>query len=221
MRTLLRRSPGTSVWLFTSLVTTAVVRSTATALSRELLRHVSTNLFQMGRSGLRVLFLSAFLFGQGGIVVAVGWFVLVSLPLERCIGTARWLAVVVAGHVGATVVTTVGIWADVRRHRGATTLVQTIDVGPSYALHAALGFAVLGLPDRRFRALALTALVVLLGRPFLGVSTFTDTGHASATIIGAAWWLFVPDDASTGPLRHPWSSSRVLPMSPRERCTEP
>lgn len=207
MRSLLRRSPGTSVWLFTSLVTTAVVRSTTSALSSELLRQVSTNLFQMGRSGLRVLFLSAFLFGQGGFLFLVAWFLAVSLPVERCIGTARWLTVVVAGHVGSTLVTTVGIWADVRHNRGATALVQTIDVGPSYGLYAVTAFAVVGLADRRVRAIAMLVLACALASPFFGTPTFTDTGHVSAAVLGAAWWLLVPTGAATGPLTNPWSWS--------------
>ena len=111
-----RRSPGTLIYLLMLLVATAVVRSTSPSLSNELLREVSTNLTQMGRSTGRVLLLlSGFLIAGSSQVIVALWFALVYAPLERWVGTWRWLAVVVVGHVGATLVTTFGIWADVRK----------------------------------------------------------------------------------------------------------
>ena len=66
-----------------------------------------------------MLFLSAFLLDGGRWITQVGLFSLVYGAVERWAGSWRWLAVVVVGHVGATLVTTVGIWADVRSNRGA------------------------------------------------------------------------------------------------------
>ena len=68
-----------------------------------------------------------------------GVFTLVMVPVERWIGTYRWLAVFAAGHIGATIATTVGIWLQVRSGTGASNLVYPIDVGVSYGLFAVSG----------------------------------------------------------------------------------
>ena len=214
VRDIVRRSPGTFVYLLVLAVTTAVVRSTSPSLSNELLRQVSTNLYEMGRSAGRVLLLSGFLLAGSSFVRVVLWFALVFAPLERAVGTWRWLMIVVAGHVGATLVTTVGIWADVRYHRGSTALTQAIDVGPSYALVAAAGFLVVGLAKRASRGVATGILVVYLVVPFVDGASFGDTGHAAAACIGAAMWLLVPAGATTAPLVSPlsWWSRRPEPV---------
>ena len=209
-----RRSPGTHIYLLVLLVTTAVVRSTSPSLSNNLLRQVSTNLYQMGRSAGRVLLLSGFLIGSSSAFAVVVWFALIYVPLERWIGTWRWLAIVTVGHVGATLVTTVGVWADVRHHRGTTALVQAIDVGPSYGLFAAAGFLVLGAPRRWLCVASVVALVALLAFPFFNGSTFTDTGHVAAACIGAAMWLLMPAGARTSPLVSPLGSSSTAPTTP-------
>lgn len=202
-----RRSPGTHIYLFVLLVTTAAVRSTSPALSNELLRQVSTNLEQMSRSTIRVLFLSGFLLDGSGLVVPVLMFAAIYVPLERWVGTWRWLSVVIVGHVGATFVTTFGIWADVRSHRGTTSLVQEIDVGPSYGLMAGAGYLLAGVPWPRARIAGLLAFLGFLARPFFVGSAFTDTGHAAAGCIGIAMWLLTPAGCSSGPLLSPLDSS--------------
>jgi hypothetical protein len=175
-----------------------------------LLRQVSTNLEQMGRSTVRVLVLSAFLLGGSSIVIPVLMFAFVYVPLERCVGTWQWLTVVVVGHVGATLVTTFGIWADVRSHRGTTALVQAIDVGPSYGLMAAAGYLLAGLRWARVRAATLLLFVGYLALPFMGTASFTDSGHAAAGCIGIAMWLLTPAGRVAAPLVSPlagWSSN--------------
>lgn len=217
-----RGSPGTHIYLFVLFVTTAVVRSTSPALSNELLRQVSTNLEQMSSSAVRVLFLSAFLLGGSGYLVPLVMFALVYVPLERWVGTWRWLSVVIVGHIGATFVTTVGIWADVRSHRGTTSLVQAIDVGPSYGFMAGAGYLLAGVPWPRARIAAVAGFLVYLSLPFFGRSNFTDTGHAAAGCIGMAMWLLTPADRDSAPLLSPltrWSSS--LTRSPAPDRTEP
>ncbi len=222
-RDIARRSPGTLVYILVLIVTTAVVRSTSPSLSNELLRQVSTNLEQMGRSAGRVLLLSGFLIGSSSIVPAIAALALIYVPLERWIGSWRWLSIVVVGHVGATLVTTVGIWADVRNHRGTTALVQAIDVGPSYGLMAATAFLLIGVPRRGLRVALLVGFATYLIVPFIGGPTFTDTGHVAAACIGAAMWLLVPADAITAPLVSPLRprSTAENSRAHRSRRTEP
>jgi len=182
-------APGTHIYLLVLLVTTQTVRALHPALATELLRAASTNLFQMGRNAGRVLFLSAFLLAEGGWWVALVLFSLVYAPLEHRIGTWRWLAVATVGHVGATLVTTVGIWADVHSNAGATQLARSIDVGVSYGVFAAAALLSFVIGARWLRYGLRAVLMVALGIPLVWSHTFTDVGHAAAACLGAATWL--------------------------------
>ena len=199
------RAPGTHVYLLVLLVTTAPVRSLHPVLATALLREVSTNLTQMGRSAGRVLFLSAFLLDGGRWITQVVLFSLVYAPVERWAGSWRWLAVVVAGHVGATLVTTVGIWADVRSNRGAVQLADTIDVGVSYGFYAVAAFGTFGLGRRWMRIAARVALAGVLGRALVTRHTFTDMGHVAAMCIGGAMYIVLGPGLSRRPTL--WSRS--------------
>ena len=182
-------APGTHIYLSILLVTTETVRSLHPVLAGELLRQVSTNLTQMGRSSVRVLLLSGFLLDGGRWITQLGLFSVVYVPLERWIGSWRWLSVVAAGHVGATLVTTVGIWADVRANRGAIQLTRSIDVGVSYGLFAATAFASFGVRQRWSRLVLRLGIVTLLVTRLATHRTFSDVGHLAAAAIGAAMYL--------------------------------
>jgi hypothetical protein len=219
-----RRAPGTHIYLLVLFVTTATVHSTSPELSNQLLRQLSTNLTQMGQSSGRVLLLSAFILTGGswwGWLYEALLLCLVYVPLERWAGTARWLAIVAAGHVGATLVTTVGIWADVRHNPGGASLTRTIDVGVSYGRMAAAGFLVFALRPRWWRALGVAGLAALTVPALVRTHTFTDVGHASAGLIGMSLWLVLGPGVERRPrFRSPWAvvyrwrSTRATPASP-------
>jgi hypothetical protein len=185
----LRAAPGTHIYLLILLVTTATVRSLHPALATQLLRQLSTNLTQMGRSAGRVLVLSAFLLDGGRWLTQAVLFTAVYVPVERWVGTARWLLVVAAGHVGATLVTTVGIWADVRSNRGGLALSRSIDVGTSYGFYAAAGLLMFAFRSVRLRVVYGVGLGSFLGYQMVRSHTFTDVGHVAALLIGASLYL--------------------------------
>jgi hypothetical protein len=187
----LHAAPGTHVYLLILLVTTTTVRSLHPALAEQLLRQLSTNLTQMGRSAGRVLVLSAFLLDGGRWLTQVVLFTAVYVPLERWVGTARWFLIVAAGHVGATLVTTVGIWADVRSNRGGLALSRSIDVGTSYGFFAAAGFLVFAFRSVALRVVYGVGLGGFLGYQMARTHTFTDAGHVAAVVIGAALFLLL------------------------------
>ncbi|HEX2849861.1 MAG TPA: rhomboid-like protein, partial [Acidimicrobiales bacterium] len=128
--TYLSRSPGTFVFLFVIVVTTLVLRGLDAPTATRLLRRESTNLLQMSRDAPRVLFLSAFLLDGGQLWREAITFNVVLCPLERWTGTYRWLAAIAAGHVGATIATTLGIWFEVRAGAAERAIVYPVDVGP-------------------------------------------------------------------------------------------
>ena len=188
----LAAAPGTHILLLILAVTTLVLRGVDAPTTTRILRHESTNLLQMTRDAPRVLVLSAFLLDNGRLVVEAAMFTLVLAPVERWIGTYRWLATFAAGHVGATLATTVGIWLQVRQGAGRS-LVYPIDVGVSYGVAAIAGVLVYRL--RRPLAMAWLALVALdIGRAVISTGTFTDWGHLVAFGIGLAMGPLVRPD---------------------------
>ena len=135
-------APGTHILLLILAVTTLVLRSVDAPTATRILRHQSTNLFQMSRDAPRVLVLSAFLLDNGRLLMEAAMFTLVLAPVERWVGTYRWLATFAAGHVGATLATTVGIWLQVREEGAGRSLLYPVDVGVSYGVAAVAGVLV-------------------------------------------------------------------------------
>jgi hypothetical protein len=107
------------------------------------------------------------------------------VPVERRLGTGRWLAVVALAHVGATLISegTVRLLIDVglESHREAFVL----DIGVSYGVAGGVGVLV-WLINRpwRWRYLAGTAVFFVL---LLASGTdYTNLGHLCAYLIGLA-----------------------------------
>jgi hypothetical protein len=127
----------------------------------------------------------------------------VYVPLERWAGTWRWLGVIVAGHVGATLVTTIGIWTDLRHDPGGGALSRTVDVGVSYGFMAAAALLTFAFPAGRWRLVWAGGLIVFLGQALIRRHTFTDVGHASAVCIGFASYLVLGPGLARRPRLNP------------------
>jgi hypothetical protein len=217
-------APGTHVLFLVLVVTTLVLRGVDAVTVSRVLRQQSTNLLHMSSDAPRVLFLSAFLLDQGQLWKVLLLFTVVMVPVERWIGTYRWIAVFVAGHVGATIATTVGIWLQVRSGVGSRELSYVVDVGMSYGLAAVAGVLVFRLP----RPLSSLAAVGLLGMQvvaLLRTGTFTDWGHLCALVIGLALGPLVrPTTAAPAPASRQrprdwlrWAITPPPPGPPRRR----
>jgi hypothetical protein len=181
----LAAAPGSHVLLLIVTVTTLVLRGVDASTATQVLRQQSTNLFHMSTDAPRVLVLSAFLLDQGQLWKVFLVFTAVLVPLERWIGTYRWIVVFASGHIGATLATTVGIWMQVRTGVGGRELTYVVDVGVSYGLAAAAGVLVFRLPRPLSWVLGIglvTAYTVAVAR----TGTFTDWGHLCALLIGLA-----------------------------------
>ncbi|MDQ3897299.1 MAG: hypothetical protein M3326_08695 [Actinomycetota bacterium] len=185
LATWIRRTPATHILLLILVVTTLLLRGLDEQMATHVLRTASTNLVHMARDAPRVLFLSAFLV-DGNVIVELLKVELVLAPFERFLGTARLLAVFVAGHVGATLVTTIGIWWQVHTGAGTRDLVYPVDVGISYGLFACAGVLATNIPNRVAAAVASTGLAAFVTVAIVGSGTFTDWGHAAALGIGFA-----------------------------------
>jgi hypothetical protein len=183
--TYLSLAPGTHVLLLVVSVTTLMQRGLDATTDTRVLRESSTNLVLMSRAAPRVLFLSAFLLDHGHLLVELVLFTIVMVPVERWIGTYRWIGVFAAGHVGATLATTIGIWLQVRSGATQRSLVYPLDVGVSYGLVAVAAVLSRRLP-RPLGAFVTVALGARLGFAIVYGGTFTDWGHLAAFAIGLA-----------------------------------
>jgi len=196
MRTLaayVRTAPFTFSYLGVLLATTGVLAASSERGRTTLLRASSTNLDHLAREPLRVLFASA-LWLQGLSVVAwVALFVVVLAAVEQALGTRRALALFAAGHVGATLLTALGLWVGIRAGAFSPRLDDAVDVGVSYGFVAAAAAFTFVLP-RRARLPYAAALVGCLVFRLVAGHTFTDAGHLVALAIGyGLWWTGFAD----------------------------
>jgi hypothetical protein len=198
-------NPATFVYIIILIVTSLVISAAGERLTDALLRTQSTNLANLRHHPVHVLFTSAFwLDNQLTPVLLVVPFAVVLAPVERWLGTRRWLAVFAAGHVGATIVTAGFIQFELDHGWASKALVRTIDVGFSYGFTAVLGvFAYRVAPRWRARYVLSISLGLVVGVAIS--SNFTDVGHLVAWAIGLASRGLVPDHADDGaaPTPHP------------------
>jgi hypothetical protein len=203
-----RSAPGTYVYLFVLLITTWVLETSNAAVDRRLLLERSTNLHQLSRDPLRVLFSSAFwVSGVWQLVLWLALFTALVAPVERWLGTTRTAAVFFIGHVGATLLTAGGLWVALRLDLVESSVANSRDVGASYGF-----FAVAALLAYRVHGRRRLAYVAGLGA-FIAVElavspSFTGFGHLLALTIGLASYPLIPSGRATrgtrkGGSRHP------------------
>ncbi|MBO1419723.1 rhomboid-like protein [Streptomyces sp. FH025] len=163
--------------------------------------YLSTNLDNLHDHPVRALFGSALLFdgtladvlstGFGSTLITLGLGVCVGLAwVEHRYGKLRAVAVFLAGHIGATLVTAVVILLALHEGWYAEDVRQASDYGISYGAQSALALGVLAVP--RWARLPWAAFV--LAWPLGGggghwpgpLPEFTTVGHLLAAAIGFA-----------------------------------
>ncbi|WP_370085588.1 rhomboid-like protein [Streptacidiphilus sp. MAP12-16] len=180
-----RAAPGTYIWLLILGVNTfALVRMSPRVRKYFLVSH-STNLDELRHHPIKVLISSAFWTENPRFGI---WFVIFNLflvPVERWLGTLRWLAVVVVAHVVATLVSEGMVSILINEGALPRKTSHTIDIGVSYAVAGAVGVLTwfFARPLRWYYLGATTAFFLLL----LGYyQDFTNLGHLTAFLIGLA-----------------------------------
>lgn len=184
-----RSAPGTFIWLAILFVTTIVAHRVGAQDLTDILRSRSTNLRHLMHDPLPSLVRSAlWIDGDGWFLYAIAY-ATIHATVERWLGTARWLLVVVVAHVGATYISqSVLLWA-IDTGRAPQSAINVIDIGVSYGLAGVAGILVYRLA-RKWRAPYLVGLVALALTPVVwplfsgGHPTFTDIGHLCAVLIG-------------------------------------
>ncbi|WP_430332499.1 rhomboid-like protein [Rhodococcus sp. ACT016] len=180
-----RRAPGTFIWLAILLVTSIVMHQLSDSALHHVLGNRSTNLHHLREDPIHVLIASAFWLAGGSWLSYFVLFNLFHVPVERWLGTWRWLTVVVVAHVGATYISEGVLYLGIQHGRAPESAVNTLDVGVSYALAGVMAVLTYRIAPP-WRYLYAIGVLLVYGLPLFGGLTFTDIGHFTAALIGFA-----------------------------------
>ena len=211
----LRSAPGTFIWMaILGGNTFALVRMSPRFRKYFLITH-STNLDELGHHPVQVLIASAFWTETPNFL---SWFVifnLFSVPVERWLGTARWLAVIAIAHVVATLVSEGAVAYLINAGDLPYRTKHTIDIGVSYGLSGAVGILTwfLARPLRWYYLGAASVFYLLL---FSLSFNFTNLGHLTAFLIGVGSYAL-----SVGVPGGNWKPRSPLLRRPRRPVATP
>lgn len=213
----LRHAPGTLIYLCCLLVTQLTLNTLDTPLGRRLVLGVSTNLHNMAESPVQVLIGSAFWTDTSPLLTGLTLVALplVMVPVERWLGTGRWLVTLLVGHVGATLLTLLVTDYALRAGMLRPAIAHTADVGVSYGLFAAAGVLTYRFPRRFHRlgwALLMLSLLLVLALLLGSHQEIGDLGHLSAFGLGLA---MRPLTRARRPALSPTGPGSGAPASPR------
>jgi hypothetical protein len=204
--------PGTLLWLAAIGVTSTLAERMSGADLDQVLVSQSTNLANLASRPLEVMVGSALWDGHPA------WWFLVMFGLfharvERWLGTARWLAVVLGAHVIGTLVSQGYVELAIWHGALPATMATTDDYGVSYTLAGAIAVLAYRLsPVARGWYVAMV-LAIYTG-PFwaqpLSSATFTDLGHLTAVLVGLSAWPLVRRYARVDPWVRPSRAGSVL-----------
>ncbi|MFI8824155.1 rhomboid-like protein [Streptomyces sp. NPDC053431] len=201
IRSWVRSSPGTHVWLAIITVTSLVIALSSEGLEHYLLHRSSSNLYELSRHPMRALLGSAFwIENPASLPFYAVLFEVFHAPVERWLGTVKWLAVVTTAHVAATLISQNVVLAAIKDHDVPRSMAHVVDIGVSYGLAASIGILTYRLP-RPWRWPYLAGAVAFFAVPLVTSHTYTDLGHAVSLLIGLAFWPLTRRKPLVGPGR--------------------
>ncbi|MEU6310315.1 rhomboid-like protein [Streptomyces sp. NPDC047014] len=188
LRSWIRSSPGTHLWLLVIAVTSLVVVIAPEQTERVLLHRNSSNIHQLVQHPVRALLSSAFwIENPASLALYAVLFELFHAPVERWLGTLRWLVIVASAHVVATLISQQVLLTAIRDHRAPRSMTHVVDIGVSYGLAASIGVLTYRLPSP-WKWFYLAGVLAFFGLPLATGGTFTDLGHAIAVSVGLLSW---------------------------------
>ncbi|MFJ8012011.1 rhomboid-like protein [Streptomyces sp. NPDC096339] len=202
LRSWIRSSPGTHIWLLIIAVTSIVVAIAPDQIERVLLHRNSSNIHQLVKYPVRALLSSAFwIEDPASLALYVVLFEVFHAPVERWLGTLRWLVIVATAHIVATLISQKVLLTAIQAHEAPRSMTHVVDIGVSYGLAASVGVLTYRIPNP-WRWLYLAGAVAFFGIPLATGGTFTDLGHAVSLAVGLLAWPLtrhvVPPPATTG-----------------------
>ena len=150
----------------------------------EVVRHVSTNLHNLGEGRIGTLIASAFVSVDGPIYLWLPGLVAM-LALGELLWRSRRMAVAfVIGHIGATLIVAAGLAAALAAGLLSRSIAYSADVGMSYGAVGVLGTFTAAIPPRWRAPWIGWWLAVAAGSAVLSGGYFTNAGHGIALILG-------------------------------------
>ncbi|KJY23548.1 MULTISPECIES: rhomboid-like protein [Streptomyces] len=188
LRSWIRSSPGTHIWLLIIAVTSIIVAIAPDQVDRVLLHRNSSNIHQLVQHPVRALVSSAFwIANPASLALYAVLFEVFHAPVERWLGTLRWLVIVATAHVVATLISQKVLLTAIQDHRAPRSMTHVVDIGVSYGLAASIGVLTYRLPSP-WRWFYLAGAIAFFGIPLATGGTFTDLGHAIALAVGLLSW---------------------------------
>lgn len=188
----MRSAPGTFTYLFVLLITTWVLQTSSNKIANQLLLERSTNLHHLANDPMRVLFGSAFWVGGAfELFLSVVLFTIIVARVERWLGTGRTSAIFFIGHVGATLLVALWLWASLNFTIVKSPMTNAQDVGASYgfaAVAAVLAYRI----ARPMRWLYVVVVIAIAGTDLAMEPSFTGWGHMLALGIGFGSFFLIP-----------------------------
>lgn len=178
-------APATFIYLAILFTTTWVLLGMPAGAKEAFLADQSTNLQQLTSDPLRVLVRSAFFVTKRELLVWLALFAMLMAPAERWLGSFRTVTVFAIGHVGATALTALDIWAHIHYLHAPRSLWTVTDTGASYGFFTVAALMIYRLRGWTQWALA-AVLAVFLVYGLIDGTGYTARGHAVAILIGLA-----------------------------------
>jgi hypothetical protein len=193
----MRSAPGTFTYLFILVITTWVLQTSSQRMANQLLLARSTNLRHLVSDPMRVLFASAFWVSDTSeLFLSIVLFSLIAANVERWLGTRRAVVLFFIGHVSATLLVALWLWATLNFKVVHSPITNAQDVGSSYgfaALAAILFYRIS--PPKRW--LYLLGIVAVAGINLAMQPSFTNWGHLIALGIGLTSYFIIPRRVKT------------------------
>lgn len=184
----IRTSPGTHIWLLVIAVTSIVVVIAPDRVEHVLLHRNSSNIHELVKHPIRALLSSAFwIENPASLALYALLFECFHAPVERWLGTLRWLVIVATAHIAATLASQKVLLMAIQDNRAPHSMTHVVDIGVSYGLAASVGVLTYRLPGP-WRWFYLAGAVAFFGLPLLTGGTFTDLGHAISLAVGLLAW---------------------------------
>jgi len=187
-----RAAPGTCVYLLILGANTFALVQMSPRFRKYFLFSHRTNLIELRHHPIKVLISSAFWTATPSFAYWLPLFLLFHVPVERWLGTLRWLAVVAIAHILATLVSEGTVAVMISMGRLPLSTRHTIDIGVSYGLSGSVGVLTwfFARPLRWWYLGATTAFFALL---FTVAWDFTNLGHLTAFLLGVACYPVTRD----------------------------
>ena len=189
-------APASYLYVLVIGVTTVVLLSSSDLTSTLLLTTRSSSLHVLFHAPGRGFVQSAFWVATPIEFPLAILYATLLAPVERWLGSLRWIIVAATGHVGATLLVALMIWAMVKLGWVGDDATRGVDVGVSYAFGAVAGVFTY-MQRGRLRWIYPAALLGVFALILVTQPNFTAVGHLLAITIGLVLGAFLRGRAPT------------------------